>query len=282
MAALFHRLLLATEHTVYDGGAEMLAFALARHCGLGLTAVLPIVSNPEFEMVAPQLAARADAEAAVKRQSLDATARVQQVPLELVLRRGAEPFAEIVAEARERAADLLVIRRRGQRGLLANLLLGEMVHKVVSHAPCSVLIAPRGAALWRRGVLLGVDPRVARPAGVEQAAALALDQGLPLHLLCVADGQAARQQAERALAAALERARAAGAAPFGQVCTGRAHVELLRVAQETGADLLVVARRGDESLVHAWIGGTAQKVIGTAQCPVLVCVDPVAAPAAPH
>ena len=122
----FTRLLLATEHSVYDGGAETLALALARRCGLPLAAVLPVLSNPEFEMIAPQLAARADAEAAVKRQSLEATARAQQVVLEVAVRRGPEPFESIVAAARERDADLIVIRRRGQRGLLANLLVGEM------------------------------------------------------------------------------------------------------------------------------------------------------------
>lgn len=269
----FQRLLLATEHSVYDGGAETLAFALARRGGIALAAVLPMVSNPEFEMVAPQLAARADAEAALKRQSLEATARLQQVALEVAVRRGSEPFEEIVDEARERGADLVIIRRRGQRSLLANLLVGEMVSKVVAHAPCSVLIAPRGAQLWQRGVLVGVDPRAELPGAVALAAALAAAQGLPLQLLCVADTEAARPRAGQALAAALALARQHGADAAGEVRVGRPHAELTAAARERGADLLVVGRRSDESLVHAWIGGTAQKVIGLAECPVLVCIN---------
>lgn len=273
MTQPLRRLLLATEHTVYDGGAETLALALARQLGVPLAVVLPMVSNPEFEAVAPQLAERADADAAIKRRSLEATARLQQVALELVVRRGPEPFAEVVAEARERKAELLVIRRRGQRGLLANLLLGEMVGKVLSHAPCSVLIAPRGAQIWRRGVLVGVDPRGDTADSVRQAASLAVAQGLPLQLLSVAPADSDRPAAEQALAAALAAATAAGADARGEVRPGRPHAALVQAARDSGADLLVVGRRNDESLAHAWIGGTAQKVIGTAECPVLVCVN---------
>src|SRR5512136_324887 len=131
MSHPFQRLLLATEHTEFDVGAEALAFALARRCALPLAAVLPVTSNPEFEAVAPELAERADVRAAARRGALLAEAQAQGVALDLNVRRGPEPFAEIVAEARARSADLLVIRRRGQRGLLANLLVGEMVSKVV-------------------------------------------------------------------------------------------------------------------------------------------------------
>ena len=36
MSAVFHHLLLATEHSEFDSGAEALAFALARRCQLPL------------------------------------------------------------------------------------------------------------------------------------------------------------------------------------------------------------------------------------------------------
>lgn len=274
MTVPFQRLLLATEHSVYDGGAETLAFALARERGLPLTAVLPVAGNDEFDAVAPLLAARVDAEAALKRQSLEATARMHKVDLEVVVRHGSEPFAEIVAEARERSSDLIVIRRRGRRGLLANLLMGEMVGKVVGHAPCSVLIAPRGAQLWRRAVLVGVDPRGGAAPAVRLAAAVAASHDVPLHLLSLADTDAERARAQQALDEALAMARTLVPGAAGQVRPGRPHSALVDAARSSGADLLVVARRGDESLVHAWIGGTAQKVIGTAECAVLVCINP--------
>ena len=274
MAHPFERLLLATEHSVYDGGAEALALALARRCGQPLHAVLPVLSNPEFEMIAPQLAARADAEAATRRLSLEATARAQLVPLTVLVRHGPEPFESIVAAAQELGADLIVIRRRGQRGLLANLLVGEMVGKVVAHAPCSVLIAPRGAQMWRRGLLAGVDPQQPASAAVAHAAAIAAECTMPLHLLCVAESEAARPQAAQALSAALALARRRLRAAEGSVQLGRPHEQLTRLARERGDDLLMVARHGGHRLARAWIGGTAQKVIGLAECPVLVHIHP--------
>jgi nucleotide-binding universal stress UspA family protein len=277
VATTFARLLLATEHSEYDTGAEALAFALARRCGLPLAVVLPVVSNPEYDAVAPQAAARADALAAARRQDLQDTAREQGVAFEINVRHGPEPFEEIVSEAREHAADLIVIRRRGRRGLLANLLVGEMVSKVVAHAPCSVLVTPREAALWTRRVMVGVDPLEPESGSLVRAAAMAGECGLPLHVVCVAASESNRAQAEQALGAAIAQVGRAPAAVAGDVRVGRAHQELMAAARERGADLLVVARHGGASLGRAWIGGTAQKVIGLAECPVLVHVNAAAA-----
>ena len=280
MSHVFSRLLLATEHSDYDTGAERLALALAQRCGLPLAAVLPVVSNPEFEVVAPQLAARADAQAAVKRQSLEALALTQGVAFTLRVRRGQEPFAEIVDEARELAADLIVIRRRGKRGLLANLLVGEMVSKVVSHAPCSVLITPRGAQMWSRRVLVGLDPLQPDVATLALAADVANECALPLHLLCVIPGETNRAAAQQVLADALARVRDRCPRADGECRVGRPHEQLIAAAGTHEADLVVIGRHHADNLDRAWIGGVAQKVIGLAECPVLVHVNPPAEKAA--
>jgi hypothetical protein len=75
MAHVFSRLLLATEHSEHDSGAEALAFALAQRCALPLAAVLPIVSNSEYEALAPQLAAHAEARAGESLRALAACTR---------------------------------------------------------------------------------------------------------------------------------------------------------------------------------------------------------------
>jgi nucleotide-binding universal stress UspA family protein len=283
MSNVFTRLLLATEHSEFDTGAEALALAMAQRCSLPLAAVMPVLSNPEFEMVAPQLAEQADTRAAQRRERLQATAQAQGVAMQVRMRRGAEPFAEIVAEARDTAADLIVIRRRGQRGLLANLLVGEMVSKVVAHAPCCVLVSPQGSRMWQRRVLVAVDPAMPDAATLEQATALAAECNLPLQVLSVAAAESGREAAQHAVDAALLQVRyqlaqtPAGAdlAAQGEVRIGRVHQELLAGAQACGADLIVLARHGRDSLGRAWIGGVAQKVIGLAECPVLVQVNPI-------
>ena len=272
MGAPFARVLLATEHTEFDAGAETLAMALARHCALPLTAVLPIVSNPEFEVTAPELAARSDAQASQRREALLALARAQQVRLEVTVRHGSEPDAEIVQEALQRQADLVVIRRRGERGFLARLLIGEMVSKVVAHAPCSVLVAPRKAQLWTRRVLVGIDPQAPSEATLGLAAGIAADCNVPLRVVCVVSTDAFRPSAEPVLAALLHKARAICPAADGELRSGRAHDGLVLAAAHGGADLLVVARQRDDGVRRLRIGSVAHKVIGMAGCPVLVAV----------
>lgn len=278
MAPVHTRILLATEHGDFDVGAELLAFDLARRGGLRLTAVLPLQTNPEFEAVAPQLAAKADAQAAARRRELQARAEAEGVALDLQVRRGREAFGEIVAAARESEADLIVIRRRGKRGLLANLLVGEMVSQVVAQAPCSLLIAPRTAQPWSKRVLAGIDPREPDAATLALAATLAAERGLPLQLVCVAADAAERDAAARVLAASIEQARGQLAAVEGEARVGRAPQALVDAALRHQADLIVIGR---QRLGRAWFGDTAQKVIGLAECPVLVRVD-AAVPASPR
>jgi universal stress protein A len=53
------------------------------------------------------------------------------------------PAAEICRVAQERAANLIVMGTHGRTGL-AHLFLGSVAEHVIRHAPCPVLIVPRG------------------------------------------------------------------------------------------------------------------------------------------
>lgn len=274
MAHVFQRLLLATEHSEFDSGAEALAIALACRCGLPLAGVLPIVSNAEYESLAPELAAAAEAEAATRIHALLARAQAAGVSLDLRVRRGEEPYREIVDEAAERAADLLLIRRRGRRSYLAQLMVGEMVASVVAHAPCSVLIVPRAAAMWSQRILAAVDPRAVDLRIVAMAAAVAAECAVPLSLVAVAANTSAeaRQLAERALQRAGDAAAAAGVQAEALLRSGRPHEQILAAAAERGADLVVIGRHGEGRIARAWLGGVTQKVVGSTDRPVLVAV----------
>lgn len=274
--ALIERPLLATEGSEFDTGAQRVALALAARCGLRLAVVMPIAGNPEFDAVAPELAARADAAAAARLAELRSTAQTEGVILSVQVRRGAEPYREIVDEARAMHADLIIIRRRGRVGLLANLLVGEMVGKVVAHAPCSVLVNARGAQMWSRRVVAAVDPQAIDATLSAQAARLALACKLPLTLVSVADADTSERRAlaHRALEAPAAMARALGVAVECEVLVGKAHEQILEATRRLGADLVMLGRHGTTRIARAFIGGVAQKVIGLAECPVWVHVPP--------
>jgi nucleotide-binding universal stress UspA family protein len=275
MSSPFNRILLATEGTEFDRGAERVGIDLAASCGVPLSAVLPLVSNPEYESLAPELEERAEAEAAAKIDKLEKAANARGVTLHGTVRLGEEPFREIVDEARERQSDLIVLRRRGKRSYLANLLLGELVHTVTGHAHCDVLTVPRAAQLWSHAMVLATDGSPHSDRATAMAATLAVACGVPLKVVSVVeqrDGQgmdnsAAKANVERALTVV----RAAGAQASGRiVADAKPYEAILAAAAETGADLIIIGRRGLNRVKRIMVGSTSERVAGSANSPVLI------------
>lgn len=272
MAGPYQRLLLATEQSEHDAGSDRLAMALAQRCGLPLAAVLPMLSNPEYEAVAPALAQRDEAMAAQRLAGLGQLAQSMQVQCRAEVRRGESLFQEVVDEARRLESDLLIIRRRGRKGLLANLLVGEMVHQVLIHAPCSVLVTPRQAQLWQHRILLAIDPESPDPAAIEQAVAVAVQCRLPVTVVA-AIRAADRERAAEVLQAVVARVRLQGPQAQAELLVGKPHEKVIEAARTGQADLIVVGRRSAAAIGRAWLGGISQKIIGLADCPVLVAVS---------
>lgn len=270
MSQLFTRLLLATEHTEFDTGAENLAISMAQRCHLPLAVVLPLVSNPEYESLAPEIAMRAELEAASNIAKIRAEAATKGITIDLRVRRGEEPYREIVDEARERETEVIIVRRRGKRGFLANLLIGETVSKVLTHAPCHVLFAPRQARMWNQAVLVAAEPGEQGLRLTRTAAAMAAECGLPLFLIYVTTGDAKTTETERFLAAAIDIALQLDIKLQVDLRSGKTFTEILASAAAHKADLLVIGSRSDNRIGRAMIGGVAQKVIGLSENPVLV------------
>jgi len=271
MSRTFSRLLLATEHSEFDAGSEHVALAIAGHSGLPLVALLPILSNPEYEAVTPQRVARVEAAAAGRLAEMATAAGEAGVTWEAVVRRGPELFREIVDEARERGTDLLVIRRRARVGWLAKLLLGETVGHVLANAPCSVLVVPKQARLWSRHVMVVVDPAAPDALAIGQGAALAAESALPLTLVSVID-DTPYDNAQRALAQSLMQVHRIVPTARSELLHGNAHQQLSEAAKRLGADLIVVGGHIRGRFARAWNGGTVQKIIGLADSAVLVSI----------
>ena len=269
----FTRVLLATEHTEFDVGAEAVALELAGRWKLPLLAVLPLVTNPEYEVAAPAHARAAEQAVAARADALHAAAAAAHVELALAIRRGDEPYREIVAEARARGADLVIARRRGRQSFLSRMMVGEMVGNVVREAPCSVLLVPRACRMWSTTVVAAVDATPAAATVVAHAAAVAAVDDLPLVIASVAahDTPAARSETDAAASAAVAVARRGGRVAQAVVAAGPPAERIAAIARESGAGLVVVGRGGSHSALRRMVfGGTARQVAGLVACPVLV------------
>jgi nucleotide-binding universal stress UspA family protein len=271
LTELFRTVLLATQCTEFDAAAERVAMALAAKPGIALYAVVPVVSNTEYETFAPMLEDVAEADAAEGLKKLRETAAALGVTLVGHVRLGEEPYREIIAEANERAADLIVVRKRGRRGFLASLLIGEMVHALTRHSPCDVLLVPREADIWSRGILAATDGSPHGRRTTQVAAAISATFALPLTIVSVAgdddpDGRIAGNHVD----VAVQAARAAGASAVGQNLSGKPAEAILHAATQAGVDLVVVGRRGLNPAKRILFGGTSEWVASRTETPVLV------------
>jgi nucleotide-binding universal stress UspA family protein len=137
---VLRRVLLAEDgSTDAQAASALLLWPIFRACAVR---VVSVAERPDLR--APTTAALQVAQAALAavgeltRTTADRLSR-GLVHADTAVRQG-DPTAEILAEAGDWSADLIVIGTRGQTGL-ARLLHGSVARKILEHAPCSVLIA---------------------------------------------------------------------------------------------------------------------------------------------
>ena len=88
----------------------------------------------------------------------------------------------------------------------------------------------------------------------------------------VRDG--ARQWAEAALEDWVGKARAAGLSARAALRTGVPHEEIVALAQDERADLIVIGTHGRGGINRALLGSVADRVVRLAPCPVLTVREP--------
>ena len=147
----FTHILLATDGSRLSGRAVKTAIALAAKYAARLTAihVVPLYVPPVFlEGVfpaVPQLYSTTEFKRGTHAFSrtllgkVEAAARKAKVKCASVSVDGEAPWSAIVATARKRRCDLLVMASHGWRGIDA-LLLGSETQKVLTHSKVPVLV----------------------------------------------------------------------------------------------------------------------------------------------
>jgi nucleotide-binding universal stress UspA family protein len=212
------------------------------------------------------------------------------VPSRIEIREGAAVAG--ILDAAE-GADLLVIGTHG-RGGFERLLLGSTTEKIIRTASCPVLTVPpgiEGAALhvpdaFKR-IVCATDFSPSSDKAVEYALSLAQEADARLTLVHVLDWPflepgtdaldqslaASRQHvldnlSERLSLAVPDEART-WCEPEEVLVSGRPHREIVRVASEKTAGLIVMGVHGRGALDRAVFGSTTSQVVRHAACPVL-------------
>ena len=203
------------------------------------------------------------------------------------------PANEIVDLAEEIGAGLIVVGSRGQ-GAMRRALMGSVSDSVVRHAYCPVLVVrgeKDGEPSFLRGrILLATDGSTEATLAAQTAVGLAdktnselhvvyvgwLDYGYPSHGIPDLEylqrvQEKLTQEARKLLAAEVEQVKAAGASEVeAHLSMGSPEVEIVKLAEEIGAGLIVVGSRGLGGLKRALLGSVSDSVVHHAHCPVLV------------
>ena len=252
----------------------------------------PLLGPEVYRLMEEYLAAQ---EAEAKEYAGQVAGRLSEwgSPTEPVVLTG-QPADGVVQVARERRADLVVMGARGLNPILY-WILGSVSHHVVRYAPCSVLVVKRrdgrppvpSGRPWR--VLLAADPSPYAAFGADLLTRLPFGSDTEVRTVAVghepaqpAPAQPEAQSVWEALAEAEERNAQAAAdrlaarlrtrypAATSELRLGDPADQLIRIAREWPADLVVIGARGTSERREAPIGNVTQKVLGHAPCPVLV------------
>lgn len=268
----FKNILLATECSEFSRSAEDLAASLAVQFGGRVTAMTMVVSNSEFESVASGLLQEREMEGMLRLTEVKDRISSQGVNCELQVRRGVYPHEEIIDAVVETGADLVVMGRRGRRGL-ARFMVGDATARVVAKSPCKVLVVPRGCAMWTKTIFLATDgSRYSDRAGVT-ATILAKKSGLPLRVVSVVEDKSRKNRyavAQESVDRVLAHAQSEGVNVTGDVVEGHPIVDTIATAvKECQADLVVGGSHGRTGMERVFLGSVMERLIGRVSCPVL-------------
>ena len=263
------RIALMTQWTEFDAGAESAAIELAGRLQVPLGVVVPLLSNPEYEVLAHDRVAKEEAATAQATAAFTARAHAAGVVVDVRVRRGDELWREVVNEVRSGQIDLLITRRRGHRSFLGKLRVGQMVRQIAAHSPCPVMMVPRAARAPERRMLVVIESGSAVEPQMRHATSLAKALGLPLEVLVVVTTREAQPQGEGLLRMAMEVAKLADVQVTGSVRTGPLAEVLASSMSAIPMDLLVMGLE-PASASHGKLGDVVETVIGGVPCATLL------------
>jgi nucleotide-binding universal stress UspA family protein len=259
------RILLATDGSAYSRAAEATAAWLARKDGVAITALQAVIGDTGY----PLMVSGKGEHAAVKdaRDHMEALCRRMEgedIRCESIVAPAAEPFRAIVDRAAQEGADLIVMGRR-DRNDLSRLMMGDNTAKVIGHAPCPVLVVPRGATVPWHGIVVATDGSEFSRRAVLTAGWFSRQFNVPLRVLAVVTGREgdpdaaeARRVADEAKIALAGLDTLAGCA----VERGRPDQVIVAFANRHGADLVVVGSHGRTGLSRLLVGSVSERAVG--------------------
>lgn len=194
-------------------------------------------------------------------------ARCAEAGLEAEMRlRTGHPLPLILEESRQ--FELLALGQKGEHADFVGEMMGATAERVCRHVERPCLLTPEKFRPITR-ILAAFDGSGHAGKALTVAAELAVTLREPLVLLTV-DEKGDLAAARETNAAGERIARDHGAQVEARVTEGKAGATILRVAEETGSNLIAMGAFGHSRIREFFIGGAAAQVAARTQMPVLM------------
>lgn len=293
------KVLLAMDGSAEADVASRAAVELAERIGAGLYLIyvwpVPLYFHPEWHGYSHEYETQREA-AQNQLDELVEKLRVAGGSITEAHLAVGPPDKEIVAAAEEIGVGLIVLGSRGLSGLRRSLL-GSVSESVMRHAHSPVLVVRspgtgqreiEETSVFPTKILVATDGSQSSARAIREAVDLALQTDSELHVahvlpvsalyssadIVLAEGiplyDESRREARLALAEDVERAKEAGTAAESHLLEGRPDAEIVALAEEIGAGMIVVGSRGLGALARTLVGSTSTSIVRHAHCPVMV------------
>jgi nucleotide-binding universal stress UspA family protein len=294
------KILLATDGSEEAELAAITAINVARSTNSELHILTVAPGHPSYDVRVPEVAEE------LRRQAQeildDQVTKIEQAGGKIAQRHlrlaehhpGVEhhPSDDVVRVAEEIGTGLIVLGSKG-RGGVRRALMGCVSNSVVRHAHCPVMVVRREAVDFPTKILLATDGSEEAELAARVAAELASGTNSELHVVHVghmptvvygAPGattlgpellesmqERAEEEAKTKLHELVQRIREMdGEVAQAHARGGRADAEIVSVAGELEAGLLIMGSRGLGGVRRALMGSVSDSVVRHAHCPVMV------------
>ena len=263
---------LATDGSDFSDGAVQEAIFMGQECGAKLVIIHVIPITTETATLAHSSATAARTKAKKYIQNILQMTADNEIDCEVLFEESYQPDKTIVELAHQKNADVILMGRHGEKGLL-KLLVGSMTSKIIGHHFPKVMVVPKTYIAAADKILLATDGSPLSLMAAEEAMSMSKNCSTlkEVYVVSVAiketDLDQAKQRAESICKKAMERKLETKYIPITAV--GRPSDVIAETAKEKNVDMIVIGGHG-KGLTKLLMGHVTEKVIGRVQCSVLV------------
>jgi len=264
-------IVLATDGSKYSEGAIKEAIFMSKICVAKLYALQILQINPEFATEGLADVEKMELNCRDHFDHIRDLSAVENVEIQSVCRRTDKPYEIIIEEAIKRHADVIVMGRRGWKGL-KRFLLGSVTAKVIAQSPCKVLVVPRDAAVKSETIMLATDGSKYSEAAEIEALSMChrcahIKKFIALSVASTKDKLfEAKKNVEKIEKDAIEK----GIKIEPVTAVGKPYEAILRIAQEKNCDLIILGTYGRTGVKKLIKGSVSEKVVTHSHCSVLI------------